>query len=395
MRILTVGSLYPPHDEGGGAEIAWQSAVEALRGSGHDAGVLTTDHRRAGRDAGDEPGVWRELRWYWRDHAFPRRSFREVLAIERHNRDAVGRRLDVFAPDVVAWFPMGGMSLAPLELVRRRRVPAVAFVHDDWLLYGPVVDQWQARWRARPRAARLAERAFRVPTALDLEDAAHYAFASESTRARAARALPAPRSASVATPGITRTFLGAPAPVRKWGWKLLYVGRIDPRKGIATAVRATALLPEARLAIAGSGAPDEVAALEREVAAAGVENRVALLGQRGHDDLPAVYAGADAVVFPVEWEEPWGLVPLEAMGCGRPVIATGTGGSGEYLRDGENALLFEPGDAEALAACVRRLAGDEALRSRLRAGGLATAPLHSADRFHADVEALLEQATHP
>ncbi len=95
---------------------------------------------------------------------------------------------------------------------------------------------------------------------------------------------------------------------------------------------------------------------------------------RPREELPAAYAEADALLFPVRWEEPWGLVPLEAMAVGTPVVATGTGGSGEYLRDGENALVIgrdaEPSD---LSGALRRLAGDADLRRRLREGGIATA----------------------
>jgi glycosyltransferase involved in cell wall biosynthesis len=75
------------------------------------------------------------------------------------------------------------------------------------------------------------------------------------------------------------------------------------------------------------------------------------------------------------------------MAQGRPVVATGRGGSAEYLRDGENCLLYEAGDAAALAAAVRRLAGDDALRARLRAGGLETAPRHTEPVLNAAVEA--------
>jgi glycogen synthase len=75
----------------------------------------------------------------------------------------------------------------------------------------------------------------------------------------------------------------------------------------------------------------------------------------------------------VVWEEPFGLVPLEAMSVGRPVIATGAGGSGEYLRDEENCLLYAPReDPAALAAAARRLASEPSLRQRLRRGGFET-----------------------
>jgi glycosyltransferase involved in cell wall biosynthesis len=109
-----------------------------------------------------------------------------------------------------------------------------------------------------------------------------------------------------------------------------------------------------------------------------------------HAALPPVYDDHDAVLFPARWDEPWGLVPLEAMARGRPVVATGTGGSAEYLRDGDNALLVARGDAGALAAAIDRLAADAPLRSRLREAGLATAREHTAERFNAAVIGELE-----
>ena len=124
----------------------------------------------------------------------------------------------------------------------------------------------------------------------------------------------------------------------------------------------------------------------------GVEDRVAFRGHREGDALVEAYGDADAVVFPVVWEEPWGLVPLEAMGRGRPVVATGRGGSGEYLRDGENCLLFEAGDAGELAAALQRLADDPELRRRLREGGLATASRYTEPAFNEAVEDALVQA---
>jgi glycosyltransferase involved in cell wall biosynthesis len=96
------------------------------------------------------------------------------------------------------------------------------------------------------------------------------------------------------------------------------------------------------------------------------------------------YTSADVLVFPTEWDEPFGLVPVEAMACGVPVVATGTGGSGEFLLDGLNCVLFPPGDSAGLADAVTRIAGDAALRARLVDRGFATAAELSVDRL-ADV----------
>jgi glycosyltransferase involved in cell wall biosynthesis len=177
-----------------------------------------------------------------------------------------------------------------------------------------------------------------------------------------------------------------PAPAEPWAWRLLYVGRIDERKGIDTAIRALEQLPEeATLTVVGSGDED----VERRLRAL-ADERVRFTGIVPREQLPAVYAGADVVLFPVRWREPWGVVPLEAMGIGRPVVATGRGGSGEYLRDGENALLFDAEDPAALAERIQRLATDEQLRERLRSNGLETARRHTAAAHDARVTAILE-----
>ena len=121
-----------------------------------------------------------------------------------------------------------------------------------------------------------------------------------------------------------------------WSARLLYVGRIDPRKGVLNAVRAVAQLPEATLVIAGDGDDVHRRELEAEIAGVGIGHRVAFQRPR-RDRLAQVYAAADAVIFPSLWEEPWGLVPLEAMAVGRPVVATGAGGSSEYIATARTA----------------------------------------------------------
>ena len=99
------------------------------------------------------------------------------------------------------------------------------------------------------------------------------------------------------------------------------------------------------------------------------------------------YRDADVVVFPSTWEEPFGVVPLEAMACATPVVATAVGGSAEFLFDGDNCLRFTPGDPEALAAAIERLANDAALRARLVDCGLNTARQLTFDRMARDLEA--------
>lgn len=353
MRVLTVGNLYPPQHLGG-YEVMWQSAVAGLRARGHDVHVLTTDTRFT-EEPDTEPGVERSLRWYWRDHRFPYMGPLAVRALERHNRRTLLRAAE--DADVVSWWSMGGMSLRMIDWIDC--IPTLSVVHDDWLLYGPAVDRaLQRRLRRRPAAERLG----------------HGLFVSQHTLDRARANGWAPPTAEVVHSGYDERCFEPEEP-RPWRWRLLLAGRIDARKGHRTAVAALDHLPgDATLTVAGAGDDELAAELERHP-------RVRLTGALAPGALAAAYADSDAVLFPTEWEEPWGLVPLEAMAVGRPVVATGTGGSAEYLRAGRNCLLHPPGDAEALAACVRRLADDAALRDRLREGGFATAPRHTRSAF--------------
>jgi glycogen(starch) synthase len=387
MRVLTVGNMYPPHHFGG-YELVWRSAVEHLRARGHEVRVLTTDVNTGARDP-DDPGVHRELRWALRDGAFPALGLRERATLARHNHGVLGRHLDEFAPDVVGWWSMGGLSLTMLETVRRRGVGAVAFVHDEWLDYGRSVDAWLHTFagRRRRRLAPLAGRLAGVPAEVDFAGAASYVFVSDHVRRHARGLGLGLHHTAVAHSGVHPDFL-EPAPEQRWGWRLLYAGRLDARKGVDVAVEALARLPrEARLTIVGGWDLRERERLRGLADARGVTARVTFAGQHDRGGLMAAYAAADAVLFPVRWQEPWGLVPLEAMGRGRPVVATGTGGSGEYLRDGENCLLATPGDPDALAAAVMRLAGEPRLRSRLREAGFKTAARHTEPIFNAAAEA--------
>jgi glycosyltransferase involved in cell wall biosynthesis len=382
--------MYPPLHEGG-YELVWEAAVDHLRRRGHEVRVLTTNHR-AGEADPSEAGVARELRWYWRDHTFPPIGPRDRLAVERHNAGVLDAVLRERPPDVIAWWSMGGMSLGLIERARRAGFSGAAVVCDDWMLYGPRVDAWSRAFATRPRLAALVERVTGLPASVDLGAVGPCLFPSETTRERARSRWPLPET-TVCHQGVSAD-LFPEAPPGPWGWRLLYVGRIDRRKGIDLAIGALAELPaEAGLTVAGTGDHAHRAELEALARSLGVADRVAFTS-RPRDELAALYAAADVTVFPVRWREPWGLVPLEAMAVGRPVVATGLGGSGEYLRDGDNCLIFDPeaGPAE-LAARLRRLADDEPLRGRLREGGLRTAARFAENDFSEAFERLLERAT--
>ncbi|MDP9393879.1 MAG: glycosyltransferase [Actinomycetota bacterium] len=156
--------------------------------------------------------------------------------------------------------------------------------------------------------------------------------------------------------------------------RLLSIGRLVERKGVDTAIEALRGVPGAELVIAGGpplsqlGADPEARRLKELATNLGVHDRVLMLGQVSREDVPALMRSADVVVC-VPWYEPFGIVPLEAMACRRPVVASAVGGLVDTVADGVTGYLVPPRDPEGLAAVLRRmLANPFALEALGRAG---------------------------
>jgi len=387
-RVLAIQNQYPPHHLGG-YELSCRDVLEGLVARGHQVTVLASTDRRPGvpdppgEREGTAPGgvrVWRDLPWWWEDHVLTNPPALQRLRQEVRAQRTLRHALAQVEPDVVSVWNMGAMSLGLLTTISRRGIPVVFNVCDDWIVYGPNLDAWgRALRRTRPR--RLLARAFDrvgLPTTLPRRAwPGTYLFVSERTRraALAARGWELPSTAVVGSGIDHRDFPVASGPIadRPWRWRLLFVGRVERRKGVATAVRALAQLPEeATLDIVGPPDPAYLPELQELIASLGLDGRVTF-ATTPRAALRERYRSADALVFPSEWEEPFGLVPLEAMACDTPVVATGAGGSADFLTDGQNSLLFPAGDAEALAERLTTLASDARLRERLASGGRRTA----------------------
>lgn len=385
-RILVLTNMYPPHHLGG-YELSCWDVMQRFRERGHEVTVLTTTMRVSGvADPPDEPstGVHRELPWYWKDHEILKPSPRNRLAIERENQAILRRFLDQGTPEVVSAWNMGAMSLGLLTTVVERRIPLVLNICDEWPIYAPLIDGWSHLFRRIPALGSLVRRRVGVPTVVpNLGEHATFLYVSDCIRHKTETVTPwKPRISSIVYSGIDRRlFPMRPEPSVDWRWRLLHVGRIDERKGIHVAVEAMRFLPEeATLEIAGRGDAAYLERLKRLVRELGLERRVTFT-VIPREELADRYQAADVVVFPTIWDEPFGLVPVEAMACARPVVATGTGGSGEFLGDGVNCLRVPPGDAESLAAAVRRLADDRGLRERIVRDGARTADELTIDRL--------------
>jgi glycosyltransferase involved in cell wall biosynthesis len=162
---------------------------------------------------------------------------------------------------------------------------------------------------------------------------------------------------------------------------LLAVARLVPQKGLDTAVRALPAIrerhPHAVLVVAGEGPEHD--ALRALAAGLGVADAVVLPGRAG--DVAALYQAADVFVHPARWEG-FGLVLLEAMLSGLPVVASRVSSIPEIVADGVTGLLVPPDDPQALAGAVDRVLGDETLRLELcRAGRERTRAKFSVERM--------------
>ncbi|MFF4126310.1 glycosyltransferase [Microbispora rosea] len=150
--------------------------------------------------------------------------------------------------------------------------------------------------------------------------------------------------------------------------RLLSVGRLVPRKGLETTIRALQYLRDAELVIAG-GPPaaelhhdPEVTRLRWLATQAGVSDRVRFLGRVERDTLPSLMRSAAAVVS-VPWYEPFGMVALEAMACGVPVVASAVGGQKETVVNNVTGLLVPPRKPTVLAKALRKLLDDRVRRT--------------------------------
>ncbi len=165
-----------------------------------------------------------------------------------------------------------------------------------------------------------------------------------------------------------------PAAPRTARRRILYVGRLVERKGIGNLITALADVPDAELVIAGGPDPasldadPEVGRLRALTGKYRVQDRVRFLGRVGHAELPALYRSADVVAC-VPWYEPFGIVPVEAMACGVPVVVTAVGGLADTVIDSGTGLHVPPRQPELAAAALRRLLADPALRQSFGVAG--------------------------
>ncbi len=171
--------------------------------------------------------------------------------------------------------------------------------------------------------------------------------------------------------------------------EILYLGRLLKEKGVDTLIESLMLVPDASLKICGTGEESYCNYLKQLAVKIGVEDRITWLGFS--ENVYMYIALADIGVVPSRWQEPFGLVLLEFMSQGVPVVTTDNGAQPEIITDGSDGLLVEPDNSSAFAKAIKKLVDDYDLRMRIGEKGRQTyRQKFSYDKFYREVMSVYE-----
>lgn len=376
MRILQVHKYFHERD---GAGRYMLSLMRLLEAEGHTTAPFAMRGRL------NAPTPWEK---YFVSPMSTAHVGRGIAALRQLGRALwsreAARKLDAmmyaFQPDVLHVHNIyTHLSPSVLAAARRRGVPVVMTVHDyalmsaDYALWDgdhalpfALPSLWttmRTRFVKQSALATLAsEIVRRVHTTVHAYDGVidHYLAPSMCIKkALLMIGIDEPRI-TVAYPPVA---LPAEAARHDEGY-VLFVGRLEAYKGVATLIDAMRAHPNTRLRIVGDG--EERTALE---ALAGDMHNVTFVGFLQGEALWAEYAGARVLVVPSLWYEPFGLVALEAMARGVPTIVSNRGGLPEIVEDGVSGLVFRAGEAGELAQKIGLVLADAGLAERLGRAG--------------------------
>jgi phosphatidyl-myo-inositol alpha-mannosyltransferase len=367
MRIVQVCPY--SWDAPGGVQVHVRQLARHLAGRGHEVMVLTP-----GENPPDDAHVrlvGRPLRIRFNGSVVP-------LCYTRRSAHVVRQALEQFAPDLVHVHDPLSPSTSRFA-AKFSQAPIVATFHSYFghigahaKIYDLAVPLLRPIWRRITRRVAVSEAAASCVSSRMAEGGDHVYIV--------------PNGADIAP---LETACPADLPP---GRKMLFVGRLHRRKGFAVAVRAFAELapkiPDLLLIVAGDG--DERNAVD--ALAPDVRRRVHMLGAVPHEQVPSYFRASDLYIGPATGQESFGIVLVEAMAAGLPVVASDIPGYREVARPGRDGLLVPPGDATALANAVQRVLEQPALARRLSEAGRRRAVEFSWERVMARLETIYDEA---
>jgi glycosyltransferase involved in cell wall biosynthesis len=367
MKVLLVHNHY---QQPSGETRALALEAAALRDAGVDVIEYTRDNAEIARY-----GLLRKATlpartlWAWDTQ----RELRAVLRRERPDLTHFGNTLPLISPAAYATCQDAGVAVVQSLQNYRLACPAATFVRA-----GRVCEECSEHDLSRSvvhgcyRGSRAASAS--VAAMLGLHRAlgtftAHvdtYVAPSEFVRSKLIATAGLPAERVMVKPNFVDPDPGVAVDAGEY---VLFVGRLVPEKGVRTLLQAFALLRDPPpLKIAGAGELE--GELRRGASVLGLAG-LELLGAQPHARALELMKGARMLVVPSEWYEGLPLVIVEAFACGVPVIASRIGSLAELIADGRSGVLFDPGDARALAAAIERLWPDAEQRRALRANARA------------------------
>jgi len=381
MNVLIISNLYPPNVLGG-YEILCGQVVQYLIERQHTVHVLTSDHGviSGKRNKKEEQQVTRSLRLYLpfgEPAAFLRRA---RVKTARFDKRITKEFIEQYQPDVIFIWSLLRLTPGSASAAEESGIPVVYTFNDENIAgFLPAPHSFSLK-----PVIRWFLDTFVTPeiTLRGLE------FAHTTCISRIVKKNLLNRGMKIGNSHII--YQGIPieqfpekiaAGIMKKPVHILYAGQLHFYKGVHTIIEALVKLketaketmPEFTLTIAGRGAESDPYTDNLKSQAEQGEIPTDFLGIVPHHEMSEVYQKHDIFVFPSIWEEPFGLTHIEAMASGLPVVSTANGGQGEFLKAEENALVFPPGDAEALSVCLERLMTDENLFKKLAKQGRVTA----------------------
>jgi glycosyltransferase involved in cell wall biosynthesis len=364
MKVLVVSGIWPP-DVGGPASHA-PDLARFLAARGHDVEVVVT----ADSEPREEP-----FNVYWASRALPTGLVHAVSAGE------IAR--SAHRAEVVYTTGMFARTAIACGFVRR---PFVIKLTGD-----PAFERSRARGHVAGDIEAFQRGGGGIEATLlrQLRDhtvrrAAHVVCPSEYLRglaigwgASSERTSVLPNATPVEQVPMNRLELRQSLGID--GNTVAFAGRFGPQKSLDVLVTAVGQVDGVTLLLAGEGGPVQFG------------QNVRLLGPLDRARVLELFAAADVVALSSTWENfPHALV--EALAVGTPVIATDVGGVSEIVRDGVNGLLVPAGDADALAAAIRRFFGDPQLRERLAAAAAPSVERYRPESVYTELERILEEA---
>jgi glycosyltransferase involved in cell wall biosynthesis len=413
MRLLVLCDSIPPEHLGGAGKVAWEVA-RGLRAAGHEVALIATtpgapfDETRDGIAA------------YHLHSAYPYRFNAWLGLYNPQTMPALRRLYAEIRPDAIyAVNVHTHLSYSSLSLARRLGIPVVFHAQDVMpfayakldhritastpcaldpasLRLPPLYNLRQMRARYNPARNLVIRRILTTATAR------RFACSRALAAALEANGLP---PFEVAHNGVDPAALrAAPEAIESLRARLglagrrviLFAGRLSAGKGsrplLAALARVAERVPDAALLCLTAATPAEQGIAGPEYA----DLRARYIVQGGWlegESLAAAYHLTDVVVFPSITHDPFGLVNVEAMAAGKPVVATCFGGAPEVVVDGETGYVVNPLRVDDLADRLTRLLGDADLRARMGEAGYARALAHfTFDRLTRQIETALMQA---